>query len=159
MIDSPTSTVAQLHNENSYQEGEADAALDPATGAVAYKDANGDWHVRQATEGEDTKRVVREQRNPPRTSGSVGDGTAPIDDPYAAGDNVETVGFHRYDRARLRVGVNASADPTDAEVGWDTDGGITDQDAGAADPANIVGRGVELIERTDADNLLVVEFF
>jgi hypothetical protein len=161
MIDSEQSVIAQVHNENSYLEGEADAALDVATGAVAYKDADGNWHVRQATADEDTKRVVREQRNPPRGGMTVDDtGTSALEESYAAGDNTETIGFHRYDRGRLRLSPNASADPTDAPVGWDADGLITDDiDGAGTDPSNPVARGIEVITRTDADDLLVVEFY
>ncbi|EMA69313.1 hypothetical protein C461_03093 [Halorubrum aidingense JCM 13560] len=161
MIAAHQSILAQVHNENSYLEGEADSALDPGTGAVAYKDADGNWHIRQATADEDTKRIVREQRNPPRGGMTVTDtGDSPIDDGYNAGDNVETVGFHRYDRARLRVSPNATADPTDTPVGFDADGLITDDiDGAGATPAAPVGRGIELIERATEDDLLVVEFY
>lgn len=161
MIAEHQSILAQVHNENSYLEGEADSALDPGTGAVAYKDDDGNWHIRQATADEDTKRIVREQRNPPRGGMTVSDtGDSALDEGYNAGDNVETVGFHRYDRARLRVSPNATADPTDTPVGFDADGLITDDVDGAdTDPTTPVGRGVELIERTDEDDLLVVEFY
>ncbi|ELZ35368.1 hypothetical protein [Halorubrum tebenquichense] len=161
MIDEHQSVLAQTHNENSYLEGAADSGLDPGTGAVAYKDADGNWQIRQATADEDTKRVVREQRNTPRGGMTVTDtGESALDQSYNAGDNAETVGFHRYDRARLRVSPNATADPTDAEVGWDANGLITDDiDGAGTDPTSPVGRGIELIERTDADDLLVVEFY
>lgn len=161
MIANEQSVIAQTHNENSYLEGEADSALDVGTGAVAYKDADGNWHVRQAAADEDTKRVVREQRNPPRGGMTVSDtGTSALEESYNAGDNTETVGFNRYDRARLRLSSNATADPTDAEVGWDADGLITDDiDGAGTDPSNPIGRGIELIERTDEDDLLVVEFY
>lgn len=161
MIAEHQSVIAQVHNENSYLEGEADSALNPGTGAVPYKDADGNWHIRQATADEDTKRVVREQRNPPRGGMTVTDtGNAAIDEGYNAGDHTETVGFNRYDRARLRLSPNANADPTDAEVGWDANGLITDDIDGAGTPPdNPIGRGVELIERTNEDNLLIVEFY
>lgn len=161
MIAEHQSVLAQVHNENSYLEGEADSDLDPGTGAVAYKDDDGNWHIRQADEDEDTKRVVREQRNPPRGGMTVSDtGESALEEPYNEGDNTETIGFHRYDRARLRVSPNASGDPTDEEVGWDEDGFVTDDiDGGGTDPENPVGRGIELIERTDEDDLLVVEFY
>lgn len=161
MIAAHQSVIAQVHNENSYLEGEADSALDPGTGAVAYKDADGNWHIRQATADEETKRIVREQRNPPRGGMTVTDtGDSALDQGYNAGDNVETVGFHRHDRARLRLSPNATADPTDVKVGWDANGLISDDiDGAGATPDNPVGRGIELIERTNEDNLLIVEFF
>ncbi|WP_089650097.1 hypothetical protein [Halobacterium hubeiense] len=161
MIDNKQSVLAQVHNENSYLGGEADSALEVGTGCVAYKDADGNWHVRQATADEDTKRVVREQRNPPRGGMTVDDtGTSALDYAYNAGDNTETVGFNRWDRARLRLSPNATADPTDVPVGWDVNGLITDDiDGAGTDPANPVGRGIEVIERTDEDNLLIVEFY
>jgi hypothetical protein len=161
MIAEYQSVLAQVHNENSYLEGEADSGLDPGTGAVAYKDADGNWHIRQATADEDTKRVVREQRNPPRGGMTVTDtGTSALEQSYNTGDNTETIGFHRYDRARLRVSPNASTDPTDAEVGWDANGLISDDiDGAGAVPDNPVGRGIELIERATEDDLLVVEFY
>lgn len=161
MIDDKQSVLAQVHNENSLLGGEADSALKPGTGCVMYKDADGNWHVRQAGADEDTKRVVREQRNPPRGGMTVGDtGTSVLDYAYDEGNNTETVGFNRWDRARLRLSPNASADPTDVEVGWDANGLITDDiDGAGTSPSNPVGRGIELIERTDGDNLLVVEFY
>jgi hypothetical protein len=161
MIASNQSVLAQTHNTNSYLEGEADSAIEPGTGVVFYEDADGNTHVRQAGANENTKRVAREQRNPPRNGTTVDDtGTSPIDQGYNAGDNLETVGFLRYDRARLRVSSNATADPTDTAVGWDADGLITDDvDGAGTDPTTPIGRGIELIERDGEDDLLVVEFY
>lgn len=161
MISEQQSVLAQVHNENSYEEGEADSALDPGTGCVLYKDADGNEHIRQAGANEDTKRVVREQRNPPRGGMTVtSTGTSVLDLGYDAGDHTETIGFLRYDRARLRVSPNATADPTDTEVGWDANGLITDDVDGAGTaPTTPIGRGIELIERTGEDDLLVVEFY
>jgi len=163
MISEHQSVLAQTHNENSYIEGEADAALDPGTGVEVYKDADGDWHVRQAGADAKTKRVVREQRNPPRGGMTVSDtGTSALEQSYAAGDNTETVGFLRYDRARLRKSPNCSADPTDAEAAWDQNGSLVDAGGtvdGTNAPTEFVGRIVEEIERSGEDNLLVVEFY
>ncbi|WP_058365411.1 hypothetical protein [Haloparvum sedimenti] len=163
MIAEHQSVIAQVHNENSFLEGEADAALDPGTGAVAYKDADGNWHVRQAGADENTKRVVREQRNPPRGGMTVTDtGTSALDQGYNAGDNTETIGFLRYDRARLRKSSNCSADPTDAEAAWDQNGHIVDAGGtvdGTNSPTEFVGRIVEEITRSNEDNLLIVEFY
>jgi hypothetical protein len=160
MIASEQSVIAQTHNENSYLEGEADAALDPGVGGVAYKDADGNWHVRSANAEEDTKRVVREQRNPPRGGMTVDDtGTSVLDESYNAGDNAEAIGFHRFDRARLRVSPDATADPTDTEVSYDADGKVRDQQGDGSAIETPVGRGVELIDRTNEDDLLIVEFY
>jgi hypothetical protein len=163
MIASEQSVIAQVHNDNSYLEGAAAAAIDPGTGVKVYKDADGNWQVRQVGADSKTKRVAREQRNPPRGGMTVSDtGTSPLDQSYAADDNLETVGFHRYDRARLRKSPNCSADPTDAEAAWDENGLVVDAGGtvdGTNAPSEFVGRIVEEITRTGEDDLLIVEFY
>jgi hypothetical protein len=163
MIASEQSVVAQFHNENSYLEGEADSGILPATGVEMYKDADEEWHVRQVSADSRTKRAAREQRNPSRDGMTVTDtGTSPLDKTYNAGDHAETVGFNRWDRARLRKSANCSADPTDAEAAWDQNGKIVDEGGtvdGTNAPTVFVGRIVEEITRSGEDNLLVVEFY
>jgi len=160
MIAQNQSIIAQVNGNESYVEGSADGAYLPGTGVEWYVDSNGDKQVRQVGADSKTKRVVREQRNPPRSLAQTGD--SPLDDAYASGNNLETVGFRRFDRARLRKSPNASADPTDADAAWDENGKITDADGtvdGTNAPTEFVGRIVEEITRTDEDNLLVVEFY
>lgn len=160
MIAQNQSVLAQANGAQSLVEGDADSAISPGTGVEWYRNADGDIQIRQVGADSKTKRVAREQRNPPRSLGAVG--TSPLDDDYAAGDNCETLGFRRHDRARLRKSANASADPTDAEAAWDDSGQITD-DGGTVDgtnaPTEFVGRIIEEISRTGEDNLLVVEFY
>jgi hypothetical protein len=116
--------------------------------------------VRQVGADSQSRRVAREQRNPPRNLGATG--SSPLDDAYAAGDNLETVRFMPDDRARLRKSSNASADPTDAEAAWDDSGFVTD-DGGTVDGTNaptvFFGRILTEITRSGEDNLLVVEFY
>ncbi|WP_459191830.1 hypothetical protein [Halosimplex sp. J119] len=160
MIAQNQSVIAQVNGSESYVDGSADGAILPGTGVEWYRDADGDVQVRQVGADSKTKRVAREQRNPPRSLGSAGE--SPLDDPYDSGNDLETVGFRRHDRARLRKSSNASADPTDAEAAWDQNGKITDAGGtvdGTNSPSEFVGRVVEEIARSGEDNLLVVEFY
>lgn len=160
-ISTPTSVLAEVLNENSYEGGIADEALDPGQGCVRYyNNTDEEYNVRAATADEDTARVVREQRNPPRSLGSTGD--SPLDDGYNADDTVETVGFNPYDQVRVRKGDNASADISDdARIAWDEDGNATDEDGDvdgeATSPTVFWGRFVEEIDRGDDDTFLLVE--
>jgi hypothetical protein len=160
MIAQNQSVIAQVNGNESYIDGTSDGDVLPGTGVEWYRNDDGEKRVRQVGADSKTKRVAREQRNPPRSLGQVGD--SPLDDPYASGDGLETVGFRRFDRARLRKSPNASADPTDAEAAWDQNGKITDAGGtvdGTNAPTEFVGRVVEEITRTGEDNLLVVEFY
>lgn len=152
----PQSVVAKLHNQNSYEEGAAaDGPLNPAVGCVVYE-TGGEKHVRAATADEKTKRVVREQRNPPRDVGAEGE--SPLEVGYNADDHVETVGFHSYDQARVRVAADGTTgDPLAAEgdaVGWNADGELTNA---AAEPVGIVR---EVVDPTAFDfHVAIVEFY
>jgi hypothetical protein len=160
MIAQNQSVIAQVNGNESYIDGTSDGDVLPGTGVEWYHNEDGEKRVRQVGADSKTKRVAREQRNPPRSLGQTGD--SPLDDAYASGDNLETVGFRRFDRARLRKSSNASADPTDAEAAWDQNGKITDAGGtvdGTNAPTEFVGRVVEEITRTGEDNLLVVEFY
>ena len=160
MIADNQSVVADVEGTASYIDGDADSAIDPGTGVEWYLDANDERQVRQVGANSKSKRVAREQRNPSRTLGSTGD--SPLDDAYAAGDNLETVGFRRHDRARVRKSGNASAGPTDADGAWDENGKMTDEGGttdGTNAPTEFVCRIVDEISRSGEDNLLVVEFY
>lgn len=157
----PNAVVAKLHNQASYEEGEADAALDPGQGCVLYEDANGDKFVRAAAADEQTTRVVREARNPPRGQGVEDE--SPLAQAYDAGEHVETIGFGDHDQARVRLGGNASADPVDNLAAWDANGELTDE-AGTVDgtnaPTEFVGRiRKDLSAEFDTFDMVVVEFF
>jgi hypothetical protein len=152
-LSSNNSVVKHTEPSCSYVDGNADATMQPGMGAFWYEDANGDVQVKLAGLDADTKRVVREQRNPPQSLGSTG--TSPLDDSYSSGDNVETVGFKRYDRALCRHdgNIGTPANFEDAEVGWDGSGYITDS------PSTAIGRGVRVIDRGSGDDFVVVEFY
>jgi hypothetical protein len=153
MIAENQSIVANVETDYSTVDGNADAAIDPGQGVVWYEDSDGNVQVKLVGADADSKRVASEQRNPPRALGSAGD--SPLDDSYAAGDNCETVGFHRYDRARLRHdgNIGTPANFEDAEVGWDANGYITDS------PTVAIGRGISVIDRDSGDDFVVVEFY
>jgi hypothetical protein len=152
MIATEQSVIAQTNEAQSYEEGDAAAAMSPGHGCFITEDADGNKTVNLAGKDENTARVVREQRNPPRSLGTVGD--SPLDDAYATGDNTETVLFRRGDRARLRISGDAGTDVlADDEVGWGSDGGVTDDTVGVA-----IGRVRRVISRT-GDDLAVVEFY
>lgn len=163
-IGTPTSVLAEVLNENSYEEGIADEALDPGQGCVRYyNNTDEEYNVRAAGADEDTARVVREQRNPPRALGSIGD--SPLGDSYNSDDTVETIGLNRYDKVRVRKGTNASENISDDSlVAWDEDGNATDEDGDvdgeATSPTVFWGRFVEEITVSDDDgdiDMLVVE--
>ncbi len=153
MIAQNQSVLAQVNGGESYVEGDADATIEPGQGVYWYEDANGDKQVKLAGADDDTKRVAREQRNPPRSLSPPGD--SPLDESYASGDNLETVGFARYDRGRLRHdgNIGTPANFEDAEVGWDANGYITDS------PTTAIGRGIRVIDRDSGDDFVVVEFY
>ncbi|GAB7010469.1 hypothetical protein [Halorubrum trueperi] len=153
MIAQNQSVLAQVNGGESYVDGDADEAIEPGQGVIWYRNSDGEKQVKLAGADADTKRVAREQRNPPRSLGSVGD--SPLDDPSASGDTVETVGFRRYDRARLRHDGNIATPGNfeDAEVGWDANGYITDT------PTTAIGRGIEVIDRSSGDDFVIVEFY
>jgi len=153
MIASNQSVVANVETDYSTVDGDADETIEPGQGVVWYEDANGDRQVKLVGADHESKRVAREQRNPPRSLGSVGD--SPLDDSYSSGDNCETVGFRRHDRARLRHDGNISTPGNfeDAEVGWDANGYITDS------PTTPIGRGIAVIDRSSGDDFVVVEFY
>lgn len=125
----PNAVVAKLHNQASYEEGEADAALDPGQGCVLYEDANGDKFVRAAAADEQTQRVVREARNPPRGQGV--EDASPLEQSYDAGEHAETIGFDDNDQARLRATFETDADGNPIvpdpgeEMGWDANGTLS----------------------------------
>lgn len=152
----PNAVVAKLHNQASYEEGEADEALEPGQGCVLYEDADGNKHVRAAAADEQTTRVVREPRNPPRGQGVEGE--SPLAQGYDAGETVETIGFNDHDQARCRVtleddGSGGTVAIEDAEMGWDANGTLS---TAATDP---VARGrVDLSDEFTDFDMAVVEF-
>lgn len=147
------SVLRQANGPMSEVEGNADGAMSPGMGVVWYEDANGDTQVKLVGLDADSKRVMREQRNPPHDLGSVGE--SPLDDAAASGDHVETLGLRRYDRALCRYdgNIGTPANFEDAEVGWDANGYIT------SSPTVAVGRGVRVIDRASGDDFVVVEFY
>jgi hypothetical protein len=153
MIAQNQSVIANVEGNESYVEGDADGSMSPGMGCVWYEDANGDRQVKLVGADAQCARVVREQRNPPRSLGSVGDSV--LDEAYNSGDNVETVGFRRHDRARLRHDGNIGTPSNfeDAEVGWDSNGYIT------SSPTTAIGRGIEVIDRASGDDFVIVEFY
>jgi len=151
-VGTPTSVIAQVINENSYEEGAADAALDVGSGCVRYYDnANDEWRVRAAGANSETTRVVREQRNPPQSISPLGEN--PLLDGYNSDDNVETVGFNSHEMVRARKSANASADiADDTEIAWDQNGHATDENGtvdGNNAPDTFWGRYVETMTVTD----------
>lgn len=152
-LELPVSVKAATHNKASFEEGQANAALDPGTGCYIYNDT-----VYQAGANAQTKRVVREKRNPPSEIG----GGEVLDNGYGAGNNAETLGFMSHDRARLRLSSNASADPVGNEAAWDENGEITDASGtvdGTNAPDTFVGRVHEVISRDNGQNFALVEFY
>lgn len=158
----PYEVIATVHNQPAHDEGVAQAQLLPGTGALYSEDADGEGQISQAGANAQTKRVVINTggaKTGPDQGADANDTSHPLDEPYPAGEHTYTVAFQTGDMARLRLSANATADPTDTDVGWDADGTITDQDGAAAAPTTAVGRGVELIDRGTDDDFLLVEFY
>ena len=156
----PYQVQAVVENQPSHREGTADAAILPGTGVVAYVGTDGEWNVRQATSNEDSYRVaiVPGGAKTGPTAGANDDSAASLDSEFASGEHTYTLGFHSGDQARLRLSSNATADPTDTELGWDTDGTVTDDDGAGNGPTTAVARGLERLTRTGADDFVRVEF-
>ena len=108
---------AKVHGQTSFEEGAADEELEPGQGCVVFEE-DGQTYVRSAEADERTSRVVRERRNPPAFDSDV---ESPLGHGYDEGDNVETLGFKRFDQFR---GILADGEAGD-EVGWNADGELT----------------------------------
>lgn len=157
-IQTPTSVVAEANNYHSIREGAATAEMYPGTGCTVTEDEDGHNVVEPAEANSETRRIVREQRNPPRSITPFGQ--SPLDQAYDEGNHTETVGPLRNDRARLRLSEHASTDPEGERAGWDEDGFITDEEGtiDGTDPLEtFIGTIIRVIERDDEDDLAVVE--
>lgn len=155
------SVLAKVHNKNSYEEGFATEALDVATGCVI--DTSGtETTVSPAPANSPTARVVRESRNPPQptTDGAL---ASPLEESIEADGHVETVGFNRFDEARVRLAGTATSGEADVpfEAGWDSNGELSDVETdGATALSNYVGRVQEVLTDVSADfDVAVMEFY
>lgn len=152
-LSSENSVLRQTNGGEDYKEGNADEEIDPGQGVIWYEDANGDKQVKLVGADHRSRRVAREQRNPPHDLGDVGESV--LDDAYASGDNLETIGFQPHDLALLRHDgdIGTPANFEDADVGWDANGFITDS------PTTAIGRGIRVIDRSSGDDFVLVEFY
>jgi len=123
------SVLAETNDGEDYEEGNANEELEPGQGVV-----RGSGGFDAAGTDSPTKRVVREQRNP--GGRGIEDDQSPLDKTFAAGSNVETIGFQSHDKARLLFAYSDNAnDGTDDtysegdEVGWNTNGYLENVDA------------------------------
>ncbi|MDL0133514.1 hypothetical protein [Halobacterium salinarum] len=121
-LSTENSVKAKVHNQPAFDEAEALEALSPGQGVV-----RGAGGFEAAGADSTTTRVVREQRNP--GGRGVEDNESPLKKGYAVGENVETIGFLRFDQARLLldyadVDGDGTADTYQegAEVGWNANG-------------------------------------
>lgn len=148
-MSNPNAIVAKLHNQASYEEGEATGDLSPGTGCVVYEE-DGEKYVRAAEAGEKSSRVVREARNMPRGLGEHGE--SPLSQDIPDGEWAETVGFNRHDQARMRADGGVSGGD---EVGYDDDGHLTAGDEET--DVEPVARVRETYE-VDGESFATVEF-
>ena len=155
------SVIAKAHNKNSYEEGFATEAIDVATGCVI--DTSGtETTVSPAPANSPTARVVREPRNPPQP---INEGVmeSPLTQSIDVDGHVETVGFNRFDEARLRLAGTATSGAADVpfEAGWDSNGELSDVDTdGATALTTYVGRVQEVLTDVSADfDVAVMEFY
>lgn len=131
------SVRAKVHNQTSFEEGAAGEELAPGQGCVIEEDEDGSKTVRAANADEQTTRVVREPRNPPRFDTEV---DHPLGHAYGEGDNVETIGFLPFDQFRGVLSDGGEGD----EVGWNADGELTATEVGSA-----IGRVRKVIDDVD----------
>ena len=160
MISTENSVKAKTYNNPSEDEGEALEALEPGQGVVR---GNGGY----AAAGLDskTKRVVREQRNP-GSRGIADSTTSPLDHDYAAGDNVETLGFQSHDEARLKVAyADVAGDGSDDtytqgdELGWNSNGYLEVTDGAPAEAVAVIEQEEDVTMSSTDDPVFVrVEF-
>lgn len=156
-IETPTSVVARLLNENAYAEGVAAGAVEFGTAVVPSDYDEGEQFGEIATAGANasTRYIAREQRNPPRNDPSTAL-EAVLNDAYDDGDWTEAVGFNRHDRARVRLSEHASADPVGETFGWDENGYATDDTVDGSDPVETtIGEVLTVFELGDEDWALV----
>lgn len=118
------SIIAQLEDGESYEEFPAAVEIEPGQGLEIVVSGGEEQVQPVSTAGKPSYMVAREQRNPPR----AGSGN-PVDQPYAAGRNVETMTFRRGDETRNRLAAGAdlatAANATVAEgdlLEWHSDG-------------------------------------
>lgn len=123
MISTENSVKAKVYNQPAFDEAEANEALEPGQGVV-----QGSGGFAAAGADSKTRKVVREQRNP-GTRGVESLGTSPLEQTYAAGDNVEAIGFQSHDQGRCLVAyADVDGDGTDdtysegTELGWNSNG-------------------------------------
>lgn len=152
------SIIANLEDGEAYEEFPAAAAIEPGQG-LELTVSGGETQVQPVSTADAASyRVAREQRNPPR----AGSGN-PVDQSYAAGNNVETVSFNRNSEARVRLAAgtdittaaNANVSPGDA-LSWHSDGTLK---AGGSNPVAVAREALDNSGAASGENpLIVVEF-
>lgn len=157
----PNSVIADVFDvQADYTEGFAAAELRPGMGCVIDESGDG-TSVAAAGQNARTTRVVREPRNSPQgVTNSGGMDTSPLDATIAADGHTETVGFRRFQRARLRVASSSTAGVGDG-VGWNSNGEISDvQTDGTTALTTFVGKVRKIVSDSSlANDIAVVEFY
>lgn len=162
-LSTTNSVKADCAVQPDFEEGEALEALEPGQGVV-----RGNGGFTAAGTDSPTKRVVREQRNP--GSRGIEDNESPLDKDYAIGDNVETLGLHSHDKARLLLAYSDNDnDGTDDsyqegdELGWNTNGYLEHIDAAGSSVTEPVARIAEedsfTMSSGDDPRITLVEFY
>lgn len=161
-LSTQNSVLAKALGPESYEEEEALEELTPGQGVVY-----GEGGFAAAGDGSKSKRVVREQRNPGGLG--VNDNTAPMDEPYPIGANVETIGFPPNAQARcLMAYANAqgTADTDDTytqgtDLGWNANGNLESvAGAGASEAVAQIAQEDAVTMGTASDpTIVLVEFY
>ncbi|WEL29859.1 hypothetical protein [Haloferax volcanii] len=159
-LSTENSVLAKAVGSVSRDDGIAAEALDPGQGVVH---TSGGY----AAAGADSRtcRVAREQRNP--GSRGIEDNESPLEKPWAANNNVETLGLRSHDQARLLLAyADVDGDQTDdtytegTEVGWNANGYLEVLDG---TPTVAIGRIVQedSVTLSNGDNPVhvLVEFY
>ena len=137
-LSTETSVKAKVHNQLAFDEGKALEVLEPGQGVVRATGGG----LEAAGADSPTKKVVREQRNP--GGRGIEDDESSLEKTYAAGADVEALGFQSHDQARALVAyADVDGDGTDdtyqegMDVGWNADGYLEVVSGGA--PSDAIG--------------------
>lgn len=153
-LSTENSVKAKTHNQPAFDEGYALEELEPGQGVV-----RGPGGFEAAGADSQTKRVVREQRNP--GSRGIEDDESPLEKTFPVDSNVETLGFQSHDQARVLV-VDDGTETTVTEgdgLSWGADGYLVTDGANPVATAVIEeGDSVTIAAAAGPEHILV-EFY
>lgn len=159
-LNTDTSVLMKAVGSEDYDEGEANEVLEPGQGVV-----RGAGGFDAAGTDAQTKRVVREQRNP--GGRGIEDNESPLEKTYAAGANVETIGAQSHTQLRCLLAYgDVDGDASDdtytegTELGWNTDGYLESVNGGPTEAVAVIAQEDSVTMSSGDDPVhVVVEFY